>query len=195
VIASTVFVVAAAGLVALTIIALFPITTLYMARREALERDGLARGVRVPDWTLLDTSGRTFRSIPSRPFQLVMFTDHSLISFPSVVAGLRRLASESDLETVVLLNHESDLAAPTLKRLGLGGFAVLQGSTSLYARYNVRVTPFAIFVDSNGRARASSLVNEDWQLEKLWQLATLPLEADQPMPRRDRRVPRRLVVR
>jgi hypothetical protein len=36
----------------LAAIAIFPITQLYMARREAIERDGLARGVYAPTWPL-----------------------------------------------------------------------------------------------------------------------------------------------
>jgi hypothetical protein len=61
-----------------------------------------------------------------------------------------------------------------LRELGLGEVAVLTGSPSLYARYNVRVGPFLIFVDSAGLARASSLVNYSWQVAKLRQLAALP---------------------
>ncbi len=39
----------------------------------------------------------------------------------------------------------------------------------------MRVGPFAIFVDAAGQVRASSLVNHDWQLGKLRQLAGLPI--------------------
>jgi hypothetical protein len=65
----------------------------------------------------------------------------------------------------------------------LDDISVLTGSPTLYAAYNVRVMPFAIFVDSAGRVRASSLVNEAWQVTKLLQLADLPLEQQNLPPR------------
>jgi hypothetical protein len=51
---------------------------------------------------------------------------------------------------------------------------VLAGSPGLYEKYNVRVMPFVIFVDSDGLVRGSSLVNHDWQLVKLRQVAAIP---------------------
>jgi hypothetical protein len=116
------------------------------------------------------------RSPPETPLQLIVFTDHSLQRFPSVVDGLRELAAEApDVEIVVLLRRPNKLAEPTLRMLGLGGIPVLTGSPSLYGRYNVRVTPFVIFVDSAGLVRGSSLVNHDWQIAKLHQIASLPV--------------------
>ncbi len=75
----------------------------------------------------------------------------------------------------MLLRQRSDIAEPLLRMIGLDGALVLAGSPALYGEYNVRVGPFAIFVDSGGYARASSLVNHDWQVAKLRQLADLPL--------------------
>lgn len=140
----------------------------------AIERDGLPRGRRAPRWSLTDSAGMTHGSPPAAPLQLVIFADHSLKSFPSVLDGLRELrASDPDLDMVVLLRQRNDLAEPLLHMLGLDGVPVLTGSPALYADYNVRVGPFAIFVDSAGRVRASSLVNYDWQVIKLRQVAGL----------------------
>src|SRR5262249_13673992 len=105
-----------------------------------------------------------------------MFTDHSLKAFPSVVDGLREIVAQERLEIVMLTRRRSELAEPMLRLTGLDGISVLTGSPSLYAAYNVRGTPFSIFVDSAGRVRASSLVNEAWQVTRLLQLADLPLE-------------------
>jgi hypothetical protein len=171
-----VFVVVAGILCVLAALAIFPITALYMTRREALERDGLAPGIRVPRWTLSDSAGRTYHSKPARGFQLVMFTDHSLLSWQSVADGLRDLRAEPDLEIVFLLDRHNEIAERVFAFLGLGEIPVLAGSQALWARYNVRVAPFAIFVDDRGYARASSLVNHDWQLAKLWQIAQLPYD-------------------
>jgi hypothetical protein len=92
--------------------------------------------------------------------------------------------AQERLEIVVLTRRRNELAEPVLRLIGLDRIPVLTGSPSLYAAYNVRVTPFAIFVDSAGRVRASSLVNEAWQVTKLLQLADLPLGPENLAPRR-----------
>jgi hypothetical protein len=162
----------------------------YLSGAEAIEHDGLAPGRRAPRWSLADSAGTAYQSPPAAPLQLVIFADHSLKSFPSVLAGLRELRdAEPGLEMVVLLRQRNDLAEPMLALLGLADVPVLTGSPALYADYNVRVGPFAIFVDSAGQVRASSLVNHDWQIAKLRQLADVPVD---PQRRgRSRRLPRR----
>jgi hypothetical protein len=167
----------------------------YLSGPEAIEHDGLARGRPAPRWSLPDSSGAVHTSPPVRPLQLVIFADHSLKSFPSVVDGLRELiGSDPDVETVLLLRARNDLAGPVLEMIGLAGVPVLTGSPALYARYNVRVGPFAMFVDSAGRVRASSLVNHDWQVAKLRQLAGLRISADEQAAA-GRRWPRRGLAR
>jgi hypothetical protein len=177
------FVVAALVFCAATVLALFGVTHASMSGAEAIERDGLAPGIHAPVWLLTDSTGKVVRSPPRASLQLIMFTDHSLKSFPSVVDGLREVMAEERLEIVVLTRRRNELAEPTLRLIGLDGIPVVTGSPSLYAAYNVRVTPFAIFVDSAGRVRASSLVNHAWQVTKLLQLADLPLEPADFVPR------------
>jgi hypothetical protein len=161
----------------------------YLSGPEAIEHDGLARGQRAPHWSLADSAGSVYRSPPAGPLQLVIFADHSLKSFPSVVDGLRELRDrDAELEMIVLLRRPNDLAQPLLEMIGLDGLPVLVGSSALYGDYNVRVGPFAMFVDSAGRVRASSLVNYDWQIAKLRQLADVPLASPQrATARRSRR--------
>ncbi len=112
--------------------------------------------------------------------QLIVFADHSLKSFPSVVAGLRALRDRvaAELEIVILTRSGSDDAAAAVGQLGLADLPVVAGSPARYGDYNVRVMPFAIFVGSDGIVRASSLVNHDWQVTKLWQVAQIPVDAD-----------------
>jgi len=177
------FVVVALVLCMATVLALFGVTHVSMSGAEAIERDGLAPGMQAPVWSLVDSAGRVVRSPPRAPLQLIMFTDHSLKAFPSVVDGLHELMTQERLEIVVLTRHRNELAEPVLRTIGLDGISVLTGSPSLYAAYHVRVIPFAIFVDSAGRVRASSLVNEAWQVTKLLQLADLPLGPENLAPR------------
>jgi hypothetical protein len=176
-VSASIFVATAVILCAAAVLAVFGIAHVYLSGAEAIEHDGLATGAAAPDWSLADSAGHGHTSPPAKPLQLIMFTDHSLKSFPSVVAGLREIMTEAErLEVVVLLRRPNELAEPVLRLLGLGEIPVLTGSPALYGRYNVRVSPFAIFVDSAGRVRASSLVNEAWQLSKLLRLAEIPLD-------------------
>ncbi len=172
------FVVIAAILCAAAVLALLGTGQLALSGPDALERDGLPRGQAAPAWSLPDASGTRYTSPPAAPLQLVVFADHSLRSFPSVADGLRSLRDQGDgdLEIVILTRGGAEHSRPLLGKLGLDGIAVLPGTAAIYGRYNVRVMPFAIFVDSAGLVRASSLVNHDWQLVKLRQIAALPLD-------------------
>lgn len=172
------FTVCSAVLCVAAVLALLGIAHVRLSGAAAIERDGLATGKRAPAWTLTDHAGIAHTSPPAMPLQLVVFADHSLKSFSSVTDGLRELvASGAAVDIVLLLRQPSPMARPVLAELGLGGIAVLTGSPTLYAKYNVRVGPFLIFVDSAGLVRGSSLVNYSWQVAKLYQLATLPVEA------------------
>ncbi|HEX7994045.1 MAG TPA: hypothetical protein VF506_08995 [Streptosporangiaceae bacterium] len=177
------FVVIATILLAASLLALLRVAHLMLSGADALERDGLARGQHAPSWSLADGAGEALASPPVRPLQLIVFADHSLKSFPSVVAGLRALLGDSDLEIVILTRGPAEPASLALAQLGLAEVPVLAGSPRLYANYNVRVMPFVIFVDSAGLVRGSSLVNHDWQLIKLRQVAAIPPDDDEtPAP-------------
>jgi hypothetical protein len=194
VIESIIFIVAALFFSVATVLAVLGITHVYMAGSEAIRRDGLGHGTRAPSWSLGTCGGDTIiHSPPARQFQLIIFTDHSLRSYPSVVDGLRMLsASESErLEVVVLLRAPSKIAKPVIRLLdGMATVPVVTGSPSLYAKYNVRVTPWIIVVDSAGRVRASSLVNHSWQVTKLWQIAQITTD-----PSKEGRRPRGMIPR
>ena len=176
-----VFVVLALILCAAAVLAVLQITHLYLSGAQAIEHDGMAPGTAAPAWSLADSAGNIHRSPPGQPLQLIMFSDHSLKSFPSVADGLRAaMAQRARLEIVVLLRGRNEIAEPVLRTLGLADIPVLTGSPALYGRYNVRVMPFAIVVDSAGRVRASSLVNHAWQITKLLQIADLAPEPGRP---------------
>ena len=177
------FAVIAAMLCAAALLALLRVAHMMLSGSDALERDGLARGRQAPRWTLADADGTERSSPPARPLQVIVFADHGLKSFPSVVAGLRALRADPDLEIVIVTRGPAAHAVPVLAQLGLEGVPALSGSPRLYASYNVRVMPFVIVVDTAGLVRASSLVNHDWQLAKLRRVAAIPPEQDQiPAP-------------
>jgi hypothetical protein len=175
------FVVIATILMVAAMLALLRVAHLMLSGADAIERDGLARGQRAPSWSLADAAGAAHASPPVRPLQLIVFADHSLKSFPSVVGGLRALLADSDLEIVILTRGPAEPASLALAELGLAEVPVLAGSPRLYANYNVRVMPFVIFVDSAGLVRGSSLVNHDWQLIKLRQVAAISPADDEKL--------------
>jgi hypothetical protein len=175
------FTVCAAVLLLAAALALLGIAQVRLSGQDAIERDGMATGRRAPRWFLTDERGTLRSSPPTMPLQLVVFADHSLRSFPSVADGLRDLvAGGAAVEIVLLLSQPSPVAGQVLAELGLDAVAVVTGSPALYAKYNVRVGPFLIFVDCDGVVRASSLVNHAWQVAKLHQLASLPVPAAAP---------------
>lgn len=185
-IAAYAFVAVAVLLCGLACLAILKITDLALSGSEGIQRHGLHRGVRAPRWSLADSSGITRNSPPATPLQLIVFADHSLKSFPSLIDGLTELmrsTPRSALEVVVLLRGENRIAEPFLRLLGITDASVVTGSASLYARYNVRVMPWIMFVDSSGVVRASSLVTDAWQIERLWRLARVPVTPD-PVPSR-----------
>lgn len=173
------FLAAGTAACAAVIAALFATVDMYyLSGARAISDDGLPRGSRVPGWTRADSAGRPLRSPPRAGFQLIVFADHSLKSFPSVADGLRALAAAGSGPQIVVLTRQQDsLTRPVLDALGLADVPVVTGSGALYGKYNVRVMPFMIFTDPAGRVRASSLVNHAWQVERLWRLAQVPPEA------------------
>lgn len=181
---SVVFTVISFLLCVAAVLAVFGIIHVYMSGSGAIERDGIIPGSVAPAWSIADSAGRVRRSPPASGLQLIVFGNHSLKAFPSLLDGLRDLSDlDPSLDIVILSDGDSSLTGPFFKVIGLGHFAIIAGSRSLYARYNVRVSPFMIMVDSAGRVRASSLVNHDWQVMTLYKIACLePDPADRPGP-------------
>jgi hypothetical protein len=187
-IAAGIFITVAVVLCVAAVLALLGTAQVHLSGPAAIEHDGLAPGRSAPRWSRLDAAGVQRHSPAAGPLQLILFADHALKSFPSVVDGLRELiAREPELDVIVLLRGPNELAAPLLRMLGLD-VPVVTGTPALYARYNVRVGPFIVLVDAAGQVRASSLVNYDWQIAKLHQLATIPV--DFPKRSADRRLRR-----
>jgi hypothetical protein len=178
VVATVLFVIVGLAICLMCVLAVLVITHVEMGGSEAIKRDGMRAGARAPRWELADYAGVIRTSPPRLSLQLIVFAGHSLKSFPSVVEGVRTLAAEAaDLEIVLLFRHEGDIVRPMLEVIGLGSIPAVAGPPSLWGRYNVRVSPWLMFVDSAGLVRASSLVNEDWQVTRLYQIARLPLGA------------------
>lgn len=161
-------------------LALFGVIRLAMSERDTVSRDGLLPGTSAPRWTLSTTTGRILDSPATEKYQFILFSGQSLWRFPSVVEGIQTVQAEAgdDLEIVLLLRRPDEAIGPVLDELGLGTLTVVMGTPELYGKYNVRVTPFGIFIDRAGRVRCGSLVNFGWQIETLWRMATTTEEVD-----------------
>ncbi len=66
-------------------------------------RDGLPSGKAAPSWSLPDLEGHLRITPAGDHWQFLIFADHSLASFPDLVAGMNHLArAVQDLEVLVL---------------------------------------------------------------------------------------------
>lgn len=174
---ASIFVIVAALLCTSAALAVFGVTHVWLSGSEGIERDGLYPGEVAPAWTLTDSRGKAHVSPPPGGImQLIVFADHSLKHFPGVADGVKDLLDDPHTEIIVLLPRQNESCEPVLSVLGLGGVPILAASPRLYASYNVRVTPWVMFVDSRGKVRASSLVNHEWQIDRLRKLADIRLQ-------------------
>lgn len=132
--------------------------------------DGLPVGSRAPEWGAYDTDG-DWHSVPSRSrWQVLVFADHSLEHFPSVVGGLNDFASDRSREVVVVPNRPPEIVVPALKTLGLA-LPIVPVEAQFWFAHNVHAMPFVIVVDADGVVRANSLLNQDYQLGHVFRLA------------------------
>ena len=170
--ASVLFVIVGGVLLLTAVLALLSIGRLALGGSAGLRGDGLAPGSRAPRWSGVDQHGRTW-SVPSgRGWQMLLFADHSLAAFPALLPGLDQARRDPDALEIVVLARASTArkARAAMSRLGLD-LPMLGVPERLYGRFNVRVMPWAMFVDAAGTVWGSSLVNETWQVKKLWVIA------------------------
>jgi hypothetical protein len=167
------FVAVAGLLLLLGGLALARIGLLRLESPLGIVRDGLPGGAPAPRWERPDTNGAV-RGVPSgRRWQLLLFADHSLREFPEVARALTELlAREPELEAFMLSSKRADLAAETAKALELD-VPVVGVDADFYWRHNVRVMPFVMVLDPEGRVRAAGLPNDKARLDMVWDRARL----------------------
>lgn len=136
--------------------------------RLGLVRDGLPAGTPAPTWTRADTTG-TEQQSPGSTAQVLVFTDHSLTEFPELAAGLREISKER-LQALILTSKDPALTDAVARTYGVA-IPIVAGH-DLYARYRVRVVPFAIVVLESGAVGASAYVNSEESLRELVVRAT-----------------------
>lgn len=153
-------------------LAVVAIGNLRLNSSAGIVNDGLDPGVRAPTWHAVDITGNT-RTSPNRScWQLLLFADHCLKDFPDTVAGIRALeaAQSESLEILILIRRQPDLARAVMDSLEIGS-SIVPVTDQTYQQYNVRVMPFAVFVDNTGTIRNSGLVSTRGTLESMRALA------------------------
>lgn len=153
-------------------LAVVAIGNLRLNSSAGIVNDGLDPGVRAPTWHAVDITGNT-RPSPNRScWQLLLFADHCLKDFPDTVAGIRALeaAQSESLEILILIRRQPDLARAVMDSLEIGS-SIVPVTDQTYQQYNVRVMPFAVFVDNTGTIRNSGLVSTRGTLESMRALA------------------------
>jgi len=134
-------------------------------------RDGLSLEKKAPIWTLPDTTD-VLHSVPNgNRWQFLIFTDHSLASFPELLLGIDHFSNAiQEVEMLVLarsrkedcevIAHEMNLPVP-----------IVPVDQAFYDRYRVRIMPFATLLDPSGTTRWVGLVNTERQMFLTWEMA------------------------
>jgi len=85
-----------------------------------IRRDGVLAGQTAPHWSLPDITGHDRGTPHGSVWQILLFTDHSLASYPGIVVGVNHLMrSVSSLEIIVLSQDGIEYCAMTARVLGL----------------------------------------------------------------------------
>lgn len=159
--------------VVLTALVLLAMVRIGFARLESsigIARDGLPPGKSAPSWRLLDLEGRLRVTPASDHWQFLIFAEHSLASFPNLVAGMNHLAvTVQELEVLILSRESREFCEAMARALDLT-VPIVQVDQALYDKFRVRVMPFAFLLDSGGIVRWVSLVNTGQQLSHAWNI-------------------------
>lgn len=143
-----------------------------------IRRDGIRYGKLVPSWHLSDISGQV-HSTPAKHFwQFLIFTDHSLQSFPDLLRGVNNLSNQiTPLEILVIARGSFETCYDFAQKLNLQA-PVIPVDQNFYNRYKVRIMPFAYLVDPSGIVRWVGLINTEEQLVNIWELTQARVNHD-----------------
>ncbi|MGH2560602.1 MAG: hypothetical protein ACRDJH_16180 [Thermomicrobiales bacterium] len=176
---SIAFLVVSSALILLTLLMILRIGFGRLESRIGIERDGPKRGARTPEWRLPDLYGTARKSPSGSRWQLLLFADHTLASFPDLVAGTNRMHTDvPDFEVVVLTRKTANLNVATAKELGVE-VPIVPVDQTFYDRFNVRVMPFGVLLDPQGTVRWASVASHEVPLRRELRLAREDAAADQ----------------
>lgn len=135
-----------------------------------MARDGYRPGKAVPAWSLPDTSGQVRKTPGKDHWQLLIFTNHALVAFPNILAGIRQLAlTAEELEIIILATLSRELCEATIKALDLT-IPIVPVNQEFYHRFNVRIMPFIFVLDPTGTVHWVGIANKPGELVYIWQM-------------------------
>ncbi|MGH2531637.1 MAG: TlpA family protein disulfide reductase [Thermomicrobiales bacterium] len=173
------FLTVALALIALTLLLILRIGFGRLESAIGIERDGPKRGIAAPEWRRPDFSGTEQGSPSGSRWQILLFADHSLASFPDLVAGSNRMHADiPDFEVVVLTRKTANLNAATARELGIEA-PIVPVDQTFYDRFNVRVMPYGVLLDPQGIVRWASVASHEAPLRRELRLAREDAAADQ----------------
>jgi hypothetical protein len=158
------------ALIALVLFAIVRTGFMRLDSSAGIWRDGLPHGKAAPSWSLPDLAGHLRVTPAGDHWQFLIFTNHSLVSFPDLITGIHHLAQAvQELEVLVLTRGDREYCESIVRGLNLQ-VPVVPVDQVLYDRYRVRVMPFATLLDPQGITRWVGLVNTEAQLFHIWRM-------------------------
>lgn len=130
-------------------------------------RDGLALGVRAPDFTLptLDRQDRSFHDFSSRRILLV-FVQQGCGPCHDLLPVLPRFQTDA-LQVLVVHNGSMEEADAELKSLSVQFPVFFQHKYEVSKLYEILGAPFAFLINESGRVVAKGIVNTAQHLQLL----------------------------
>jgi hypothetical protein len=164
----------ATAMIVVLCVASFPVLGATRLRsRLGIAGDGRPVGTMAPAWRLEDMGAQTHTVPDTRKWQLLLFTDHSIITFPSLIVGLRLLRSQlSATGKILIMSRHPAITRAVIEEVDLD-LPVIAVDDVFYRRYRVRVLPFAVAVDPQGVVREVGLVNDENKVLTFWRRARI----------------------
>lgn len=133
-------------------------------------RDGFPPGKAAPKWSLPDLMGQMRKTPTGSQWQLLIFVDHTLVSFPELSTEINQFSMATpELEVLVVSRDDMRLCVATQEILNLQ-VPIVPVDQSFYERYRVRIMPFVMFLDPLGTVYSAGLVNNVAQLFNTWKM-------------------------
>lgn len=164
--------------IALTLLALLKTGLQRLESAVGISRDGFPPGRSVPSWQLLDLMGQERKTPTGEKWQLLIFVDHSLVSFPELFIGITHFSEGVPEVEVLIVSRDNRTLCEATKRVLNLQVPIVPVDQTFYDRFRVRIMPFAFFLNSNGVVHQLGLVNNQQQLFNMWKMTQAMIHND-----------------